>query len=221
MKKLLLLALPMLFFALSFSSCEKDPCSSVPCLNGGFCNNGTCECPTGYSGVNCQDFDPCATVTCLNGGICDNGSCDCPTGYSGIDCSVLLTPTSMTIRRIDVTSYPTTSSNGSSWDPFDGADPFVVFHPGTTSNYDPQNAYISGSYSNVTGQALSFDNGLPKTINGLSSYWSLDMFDQDASVHDHMAGVYFKPINQSNGFPSSFQLQTSNITATLYVTWNF
>lgn len=39
--------------ALTFSSCKKDPCEDVNCQNGGVCNEGTCDCPEGFSGAEC------------------------------------------------------------------------------------------------------------------------------------------------------------------------
>lgn len=41
--------------AITYSSCEKDPCVNVSCLNGGSCNGGACKCPTGYDGPTCQN----------------------------------------------------------------------------------------------------------------------------------------------------------------------
>ena len=35
------------------SSCKHDPCKDTNCLHGGTCNNGTCECPVGYTGPDC------------------------------------------------------------------------------------------------------------------------------------------------------------------------
>ena len=35
-----------------FSAC--DPCKDVECQNSGTCVEGTCECATGYEGVNCE-----------------------------------------------------------------------------------------------------------------------------------------------------------------------
>ena len=42
--------------AITQSSCskQKDPCASVTCQNKGTCADGTCTCPTGYSGANCE-----------------------------------------------------------------------------------------------------------------------------------------------------------------------
>jgi hypothetical protein len=47
----------MLFVALMGfvgTGCKKDPCKDVTCQNGGVCNDGTCQCATGYQGTNCE-----------------------------------------------------------------------------------------------------------------------------------------------------------------------
>ena len=44
----------MAFAAIVYSSCKKDPCSGVNCQNGGACSNGSCVCPSGYSGSFCE-----------------------------------------------------------------------------------------------------------------------------------------------------------------------
>lgn len=225
MKNLFSIVLPMLLLVLTFNACKKDsstapdPCEKVTCYNGGVCKDGRCDCPPGYSGVQCQVADPCYNITCYNGGTCANGQCNCPTGYGGSDCSIVLTPVSMTIRRIEVTNYPITQSSGAGWDVSDGADAFVTFNSGTSAN---QNDFVSGRYTDVTGQDLVYTNGLPITISDLNINWVLAMWDYDAtSNNDFMTGVYFKPISMVNGFPSSFEVHTANMSATLYVTWNF
>ncbi|MHB1279195.1 MAG: EB domain-containing protein [Bacteroidia bacterium] len=44
----------------SLNSCQKDdpgagsPCENIVCLNGGYCANGQCVCPEGYTGANCS-----------------------------------------------------------------------------------------------------------------------------------------------------------------------
>lgn len=44
-------------FAISIAlvACKDDECDKVNCLNGGTCDNGTCQCPSGYSGEFCQN----------------------------------------------------------------------------------------------------------------------------------------------------------------------
>lgn len=40
--------------ALIYSSCTKDPCKDVVCQNGGTCDDGSCNCATGYEGTDCS-----------------------------------------------------------------------------------------------------------------------------------------------------------------------
>ncbi len=42
------------FSALIYSSCRKDKCKGIVCQNSGVCSNGSCSCPSGYSGANCE-----------------------------------------------------------------------------------------------------------------------------------------------------------------------
>lgn len=44
----------------SLFSCKKedkakpDPCKGIVCYNGGYCVNGSCSCPQGYTGPSCE-----------------------------------------------------------------------------------------------------------------------------------------------------------------------
>lgn len=53
MKKLLFAAFTLFVIGCSEKD-ESDPCTGVSCLNGGVCDDGTCKCPEGYYGVNCE-----------------------------------------------------------------------------------------------------------------------------------------------------------------------
>ena len=46
------LALSIAIFTIS--SCEQDSCKVLNCQNGGVCDNGTCKCPEGYEGTECD-----------------------------------------------------------------------------------------------------------------------------------------------------------------------
>ena len=86
MKKLLYL-ISISLLTLNFSACS-NKCKDVVCQNNGTCNDGLCECPSGFSGTNCEIEDLCITqnVQCLNGGTCADGKCDCVTYYRGSQC---------------------------------------------------------------------------------------------------------------------------------------
>lgn len=43
----------LLLFTIHIYSCC-DPCSDTDCYNGAICNEGVCDCPEGYEGVNCE-----------------------------------------------------------------------------------------------------------------------------------------------------------------------
>ncbi|MCW3121634.1 MAG: toll/interleukin receptor protein [Flavipsychrobacter sp.] len=66
-RKILLTALSviMIFTAIVYSSCYRDPCNGVYCQNGGACSRGTCLCPTGYTGAYCQ-YRAASTIAYYN-----------------------------------------------------------------------------------------------------------------------------------------------------------
>jgi hypothetical protein len=42
------------FAAVTYTACTKDDCKDVVCQNGGTCSGGSCTCPSGYEGANCE-----------------------------------------------------------------------------------------------------------------------------------------------------------------------
>ena len=49
------IALPLLLSTAAFlGGCKKDPCKDVTCQNGGSCVDGSCVCPAGFEGTNCE-----------------------------------------------------------------------------------------------------------------------------------------------------------------------
>lgn len=78
------------FATITYTACIKDTCEDVICQHNGICKEGKCQCPSGYSGDNCEIVtDPCVLVQCKNEGVCKDGKCQCPFGYEGELCEVL------------------------------------------------------------------------------------------------------------------------------------
>jgi len=65
-----------------------DPCGYINCGTYGTCNNGICECLSGYTGTQCT-LSPCAAAQCNTlHSTCDDtvGVCNCTGGYTGARC---------------------------------------------------------------------------------------------------------------------------------------
>jgi len=56
LKKILIPVLLILsaFISIVYMSCNSDKCKTIVCAYGGVCNQGSCICPLGYEGTNCE-----------------------------------------------------------------------------------------------------------------------------------------------------------------------
>lgn len=56
------------FFAISYTSCNKDRCNDVACLNAGVCDGGNCTCVAGFEGSRCEISSRDKFINTFNGG---------------------------------------------------------------------------------------------------------------------------------------------------------
>ncbi|CAF2104402.1 unnamed protein product [Rotaria magnacalcarata] len=70
---------------------------STGCLNGGSCFNGSCCCPSNFTGSLCETpMNPCGNNPCQHNGLCLSTStgyqCQCSPYYTGSSCEINLNP---------------------------------------------------------------------------------------------------------------------------------
>lgn len=133
-------------------------CSSSPCYFGSTCidqSNGQymCQCPTDYSGQNCDQYtpggsgsgssNPCASNPCQMGSTCmgnpQTGSfqCQCPIGLTGPTCNIISIPASTS------TSMPTPPPPSTTQQTFpaNACNPNPCLYGGTCT---PSSSFVNG-----------------------------------------------------------------------------
>lgn len=211
----------LIFSLLLLSGCtdDDDPCEAIVCLNGGTCESGVCDCPQGYSGVQCEVFDACEEVVCFNDGTCVNGVCDCAEGYTGPSCASQIIPQSISISRIDVTGFPQNQPNGTSWDSASGPDIYPELSKGAVVIWETTD-FIQNA---VSGQDYTFELSPSEALTAPTDEYTLSLLDfDDVEGDDSMGAVTFTPYNSTNGFPTEINVDDgSGLAFTIYVFYTF
>ena len=150
--------------------------------------------------------DPCENITCLNEGVCVNGDCDCADGYSGPSCGDQITPTKIRISKIKITSFPQYDGT-ESWDFGSGPDIYVMLYKGDTFIHEQpglfENADSSQDYIYTPTSYIE--------ISDTTAQHGLYLYDYDSgSDDDYMGGILFYPYNNTNGFPTTMNLDAGN-----------
>ena len=164
--------------------------------------------------------DPCVGVVCQNGGTCSNGECDCPDGYFGPECQHQLVPSKIHITKITVTSFPTTTYSGASFDPSNGLpDLLLRLYFGSALEWE---AY--GPFNNAhPANDYEFIPDHPIEIEDIEYQSTFSLYDYDSTdPHDLMSSIQFFPYENSNNFPAELVLDNGiNTTMTVYLTYTW
>lgn len=150
------LAVALVFGVQSCKKDDPDPCENVTCLNGGSCDDGSCNCPDGYNGSQCENEDreiflgsysvATGTITC---GV--SGSSSIPAGTS-----VIVSANSGGIKKIAIS--------------IGGVLTVIATIDGSSLTVDNQTigGYVYTGTGSVTSNTLTlslseFDNSIPET----------------------------------------------------------
>ena len=184
----------LFFIVTSLLTACSDPCDDTVCLNGGACSDGTCICPDGFTGENCQTTDS------NNGG-----------NIFGPDVQIRIT-------GITVSGFPTTN-NGSNRDNYTNGCtecnlPDPIWKIVQTSGGGMFNGV--GYASNTIGVAVfNSDNGLPIVIDLPDQILAFELWDADMSFDDQspdfMIGTQFNLYQSAlnSGFPNTLLIGTN------------
>ena len=163
-----------------------------------------------------EPVDPCENVTCLNGGTCVNGACDCADGYSGPSCADQITPIKIRISTIKITDFPQ-YDGGSSWDFGSGPDIYVELLLGNTTIHEQPTMFEN---ANATQDYTYTPSSLVDLTDATAQY-TIRLYDYDSgSDDDFMGGILFYPYSNTNGFPTTINLDAGgDVTFELTVSY--
>jgi hypothetical protein len=167
----------------------------------------------------------------LNGATCKQGICACPLGYTGDDCSEKITPSSMTIKTVEVLEYAdsnayfaTTSLPLVPWDTASAPD--VVVHLDVYDNISAEPVYQS-PIKNDANLPISYT--INQTLFLLQSSWRFYLFDDDSDAPNNsqytelMGSFEFTPMDYAADRPEFITLvhQAYSAKIRLQVKWNY
>ncbi len=68
-------------FSTLFTSCNNDPCKDIQCDNGGVCTEGSCDCPAGYEGANCETLSKTKFINAAGWNVTEDGTSSAADNY--------------------------------------------------------------------------------------------------------------------------------------------
>lgn len=141
----------------------------------------------------------------------DDVNVPCPDGFTGANCDREIPPSRMFIESIRIKRFPSTESNGDSWDVLSpNPDLLITFGRKGQSPFYTHNTYIQDA---VPGQSYTFNN-LPIEISDPFNEYELTLWDfDDTSADDFMGGIIFEPYLIGQRFPRTVELDAGGLVA--------
>ncbi len=171
--------------------------------------------------TSCSSELACVPPKCENGGTSNSDcGCNCPPNYFGLDCSLEKMPTSITISKIRILSFP--NSGGGIDDLGTKPDLFINVIK------DNLNVFTATTYFNdANGDGnIYYDYIMSPPLESFSSssFYTLQFWDYDNnSSNDLMGSILFSPFLNYTKFPASFIIQddTKTFKAEIFVTYKW
>lgn len=155
-----------------------------------------------------EALNPCKDVSCPENQYCSYGECVCLSGFVGVDCDSQLTPTSIQITKVRLTSFPPLKPNGSSWDwisTANSADVYFVLIDNNGHEFYRCRRQQDQLYNEVTSWDLANEQVyIPSPYNKCT----ILLRDEDVlnASDDDMGSIAFSAYSSTAGFPATLYI---------------
>lgn len=177
---------------------------------------------------NSTEEEVCTPVFCYNGGTSNEFcACECPPGFIGESCSDQDTPTSITIKKVTIKSFPALDTSGSTWD-FDllsaiNRNPDIFY----AIIRNEEVIYVSPYHENAATDGTYFifePNFQINNIENQKDICTINLYDYDSGEYEYMDFALFDLYDKDNLFPkeinSYWPLRDLQATLELSYSWN-
>lgn len=149
----------------------------------------------------------------------------CPQGYTGSLCATQITPTKISISRIEIVRFPVVCPTAITgyWDYPTNTNPelaIVISDASTATVLDDQSTnYFANASSGLT---YYYNYSSPLSINNVTHLFAIQLRDIDPpSSYEVMSNSYFTLYNSTNGFPPVITIINGYTKYNLYVTYTW
>ena len=154
---------------------------------------------------------------------------NCPQGYTGSNCSIQVTPTKISISKIEIVSFPATDPSAVTgfWDyvPLDSSqnapDIAILFSDATTSTLFSNTS--TNAFNNAQANTVyTYTYPNPIQITNVNNLFKIELRDIDSNnTFQSMSTSFFSIYNSFNNFPSVIPIINGNTKYNIYVSYTW